>query len=559
MSPLDIVILVIYLIGVSGLGGFFWFIQRRRKQNSTNNFFTGGSKNPIWVVGLSIWATILSSLFFVNITGQVATGAWMWVGPNIALIGITPFVAMWVIPFYRRLKASTAYAYLQERFNYALRAINSASFIIFQIFRVAIVLFVPIIALTAVVDVSPYIMIVVVGIIVALLTAFGGFKAVIWADAIQGIVLLVGIGAVLIGALVKTNYGSDTLVYQSILTKESWKLSLAQGGISFLFLFNIINSMYAFMGSQDVTQRYKGTRNIAQIRKTLYISSFLGVITVLLFFGAGSALYTYYSTVPGADVNDLFKSIGVSQNTFMINFVKNALPIGFVGLILAAIFASSQSTISSGLSALANSIIVDFIQPITKHSKSDRYYLWFSRILVLVFGGAAILFGVVLIYVKQTDLLNYFTGFVGLLNAPTVAVFLLGIFSRRANSVGVLIGIIIGFIIGIPLWLLTQGFIPESARIQFHGVWLTLTTFFTTLILGYVFSLIANRFGHQPTPEKLVNHTMQFRTKEFKQLTRLESSLGKIATLVKKGQLSQEYLDLAEEKIEQLGTIVSNQ
>lgn len=575
----DWIIVAFYLALILGLGVFVYLFQMRKKQHkSSSHFFTGGGNNPVIVVGLSMWATITSSLFFVNITGQVITGAWMWVGPNIALIGITPFIAMYIIPFYRRLKESTAYAFLQKRFHYSLRALNSLSFIMFQIFRTSVVLFVPIVVLTAVVDVNPYLLIAIVGAVVILMTAFGGFKAVIWADAIQGLVLLFGIVCVLIFALAKTDFGSSTFKFQEILTRDSWKVSLAGGGITFLFIYNIINSMYAYMGSQDVTQRYKGTKNIYQIRKTLYISSLLGIISVLLFFGAGSAMYSYYTSV-GASAGIEYDAKGVAhnintgtailkaansggtQNVFLISFVSQVMGVGFVGVILASIFAASQSTISSGLSALSNSIIVDFIEPFTKKNGkkgiSDAALTWISRIIVMLFGSLAILFGMVLIYVKQDDLLNYFTGFVGLLNAPTVAVFVLGIFSKRANWLGVLIGMTVGFAIGIPLWLLTQKFVGQI--ITFHGIWLTFTTFFSTLIIGYILSLLTNNKGYATSDAQLVNRTMLTRTKEFKQLTRLESQLGYIQKLVHKKKLGQQYLQSVEEKIASLEKVVVQQ
>ncbi|VEU59286.1 sodium:solute symporter family transporter [Mesomycoplasma neurolyticum] len=564
---IDWSILVIYLILIVGLGIFVWWIQKKKKEtNSTKSIFTGGGKNPIIVVGLSIWATITSSLFFVNTAGEAATTNWMWTGANISLICITPFIAMFVIPFYRRIKETTAYAYLQKRFNYAVRAISSLSFIIFMIFRSAIVLFVPIVAITTIVDVDPYVMVVIVGLVVAVLTAFGGFKAVIWADATQGVILLFGIASVLISALVLTNYSSDTLQYQDILTRDSWKVNLAQGGISLLFIYNIINSMYGFMASQDVTQRYKGTRNISQIRKTLYISSALGIVTVLLFFGAGSALATYYSSQPETGVKMLLEgktavqALGLQKSGFMITFVNSVLGVGFTGVILASIFAASQSTISSGLSALSNSIVIDFVVVFNKKISEKKLAL-ISKLLVLIFGGFAIAFSCLLIATKQNDLFNYFTGIIGLLNAPTVAVFVLGLYSKRTNSIGVLIAMLVAMIISTPLWVLSQKFIPESHKITFSGIWLTTLSFFTTLVVGFIVSKLTNKYckKYQINEKNLVNRTMLTRTAEFKQLTKLESEIGKFESWVKKGLITKEEFQKVTNKIEELEKIVDLQ
>lgn len=167
------------------------------------------------------------------------------------------------------MKESTAYSYLENRFNYFLRALNSFSFIFFQIFRTAVVLYVPVLAISVVVEVDPYLLLAIIGLVTIATSAFGGFKAVVWSDAVQGAVLLFGILLVLIFALANINYRSPTFQYHSVLNTSSWKFSLGSASISLFFVYNIINALYAYMGSQDVTQRYKGTKTVAQIRQTL--------------------------------------------------------------------------------------------------------------------------------------------------------------------------------------------------------------------------------------------------------------------------------------------------
>ncbi|MXR11719.1 sodium:solute symporter family transporter [Mesomycoplasma hyorhinis] len=155
MSGLDWAIIVIYLVAILGIGLLFWWLQKRSKQTgSTKHFFTGGGKNLVWVVGISVFATITSSLFFLNSPGTVMGSRWAWIDTNIAIIAMIPVVIKWVIPFYIRMKESTAYSFLENRFHYSLRAVNSLSFIIFQIFRVAVVLFVPTVALSIIIDID---------------------------------------------------------------------------------------------------------------------------------------------------------------------------------------------------------------------------------------------------------------------------------------------------------------------------------------------------------------------------------------------------------------------
>lgn len=529
LHPLDWAIIAIYLIAILGIGLLFWWLQKRKKHaNSTKHFFTGGGKNPVWVVGISIFATITSSLFYLNTPGTVMGSRWAWIGSNIAIVAMIPVVIKWVIPFYRRMKESTAYSFLENRFHYSLRAVNSLSFIIFQVFRVAVVLYVPTLALSVIIDISPILILIIVGIVTVVITTIGGFKAVVWSDAIQGIVLLGGIVLVIIIGLARTNWGSDTLKYHQILDESSFKPTLVFPGIIMLAVYNTINSLYSFMGSQDVTQRYKGTKSVRQVRQTLWIMFWASIATMLLFFGAGSILYTYFSSqgyyvdnTVGSGINNIVGTEG-SGPAFFSFFIAGSLPIGIVGLILSAIFAATQSTVSSGLSALSNSIVVDFIARF-KPNLPDKTLSLISKALVLFFGVLGILFGIVLIATKQDDLFNYFTGFIGLLNAPTIAIFLLGIFTTRTNWKGALLGFTVATVVGICIWLPTQKFIsPNGAVFSFSGAWLTLITFSVALGLGYLGSLIL------PAEQNdLTNRTYWTRSKEFIDLMNLEEELDK--------------------------------
>ncbi|MXR06662.1 transporter [Mycoplasma hyorhinis] len=254
----------------------------------------------------------------------------------------------------------------------------------------------------------------------------------------------------------------------------------------------------------------------------------VSIATAILFFSTGSVLYTYFlsqgyyvdnSKNLASGINNVVSPAG-NGSGFLSYFIAGLLPIGITSLILSAIFASTQSTVSSGLSALANSIVVDFIAKF-KPNTPDRTLALISKLLVFIFGTLGILFGNVLISTKQDDLFNYFTGFIGLLNAPTIAVFLLWIFTTKTNWKGALVGFVFATLVGICIWLLTQKFItPNGAVFSFSAAWLTMITFSTTLILGYSVSLLL------PTKQNdLTNRAYWTRSKEFIELMKLEEEL----------------------------------
>lgn len=188
---------------------------------------------------------------------------------------------------------------------------------------------------------------------------------------------------------------------------------------------------------------------------------------MLLFFGTGSVIYTYFSShnpadngIPQvkfqqpADPNFFLQTVSgrgnASLNQLTIYFISKTMPMGLVGLILAAIFAATQSTVSSGLQALSNSIAVDFIKRFNTRI-SDRVLTYVSKGLVALFGAFGIGFAILLQQTGQRQFFDYFTGIVGVLNGPTIAIFVLGLYTRKTESWGATTGAIVASLIAIPI------------------------------------------------------------------------------------------------------------
>ncbi|WP_371246560.1 hypothetical protein ACA758_00910 [Mycoplasmopsis agassizii] len=600
LHAVDWVLMILYFVVVLAISFVTWWYQRKRKlTKDSKTFFDGGGKvNPIFV-GLSMWSTILSSIFFVSTVGNTIANGWMWTAANVALIGVTPLVTMFVIPFYRRFKSTTAYSYLETRFGYSTRALTSILFILFQIFRVAVVLYIPTLALSIFVNINPYALLFIITLIVVVTSIFGGFKSVLYNDSLQGIVLLGGMILVLGFALAKgqnlAHSSGTALPLQEILTKKNFELTVAQSGFVFIFVFNIINSMYTFMGSQDVVQRYKATRSVSTVKRTLWITAGLGVVTVLLFFGAGSAVWSYYTAqgynlaMNGVDSSAKFhaitsayaengtnvtpklidtaaNSLGLTsaeayktdanmqavltrvgelnagaanqisvslkhgnQTAILPWFIASELPIGVVGIIFAAIFAASQSTVSSGLSAMVQTIMVDFVNRWRPGIK-DQTKTLISKILILVFGVWAFAFGSLIVFSGEGDFVGYITGIIGLFNAPIFGAFVLALYTTRSNKWGVFTAMLVVFFGTLPVWALTQSFTPAASKIVFNGQWLTIVSFVATVSIGYSLSIVTNQLFPKlkPVLASLENQTWFTRTAAFKEAVKFEAGINKL-------------------------------
>ncbi|MDW2833986.1 sodium:solute symporter family transporter [Mesomycoplasma ovipneumoniae] len=534
-STTDWIILAIYMLSMLLLGLFFWYQEKNNKQKSTDSYLVAKSiKVPSIVIALSIWATGLSSLTFLGLPGLAFKTGWMWSVGQVAIILISPVLIKWIIPFYRQITANTAYAYLESRYNYLIRALSGGLFAIFHIFRIAIVLYIPALTLSLFVDLDIYLIIGIMAIVVILNTFLGGFKGVLWTDAIQGLVLLLGIICILIFGLVQTDWSKDG-IYQSIFNAGQWKISAASGGMFLLFLGKYVETIFSYTASQDIVQRYKTSKFISGTNKTIYINAILTLITIFVFYGVGSMLYSYFKS-QGFDVDaknaidQIVGRQGAANNQLLSFFIIKVLPTGLSGLIIAAVFAASQSTISSSMNSLVNVIVSDFIQPIRKFRKKapikDRIMLIISKILITFFGIQGMLVAFLLTYSGQTNLFDLFLAIVGLFGVPIGAVYMLGILTRRTNSFGAVLGISVAFITALFLWIFTnKRLVPENLVIQFASEYVALISFFLTIIFGYFGSLVYTLFSKKE--KNLTNLTIWTKTPEFDQLIALEKQIAK--------------------------------
>jgi N-acetylneuraminic acid mutarotase len=186
-GAINIGAIVIYLLLLVGIGVYFSF-----RNKNTEDFFRGGQRIPWWAAGCSIFATILSSLTFMSIPAKTYSTDWVYFGINLCIVLLAPFIIYYILPFFRKIDATSAYEYLEKRFNLACRLFASASYILFQIGRMAIVMYLPSLALATVTPISIEICILLMGLLSILYSALGGLEAVIWTDTIQTLVLFSG-------------------------------------------------------------------------------------------------------------------------------------------------------------------------------------------------------------------------------------------------------------------------------------------------------------------------------------------------------------------------------
>jgi SSS family transporter len=480
MAPLDWTVIALYLGGMIGVG---WLFMRREAASSTEAYFRGGKAVPVWVAGLSIFATMLSSLTFMGIPAKAYHSDITWYVGQLALLAVVPLVAAFYLPFFRKLDLTSAYEYLERRFNVECRLFAAGSFLLLHLGRIAIVLYLPALALASVSDIGIMSSIIVLGLLCIVYTVMGGIQAVVWTDAIQALVLMGG-AALCLGLAVTQVDGGVAGAFEiaradnKLLGNLEWGgLDLTNATSSFwvIFLAFGFNSLISYTSSQDVVQRYVTTPDLGAARRSMRINLWMSLAGSLVFFLLGTAMYAFYKTHPGKIDPGM-----AAPDAVLPHFILQQLPAGVAGLVIAAIFAASQSTISSSLNSLATSFIKDVDERLLRPGRPDSHYL--RSAMLFVVGAGLVSVGAALAMASSgvSSAFQTFNTLIGLAAGSMGGLFALGVFTRVANGKGALVGAATGFATVLALRL---------AEAPVIGILYGLIGFVTCFVVGLVASL----------------------------------------------------------------------
>ncbi|MGX6591119.1 sodium:solute symporter [Cetobacterium ceti] len=445
-SYINWIVLFGYLLFLLFLG-----IKFSRDNKSSEDYFLGGRSIPGWVNGMSIYATALSAITFMAIPVNVYRSNWVLAFGNLAIIPIACIAMVFFAPFYRSLNYTTAYEYLEDRFGKFLRVSASVTFILFHIMRVAFVTYLPALALGQVLNMDPGIMVLIIGVLCIIYTTIGGMKAVVYSDALQGIVLLLGALGIVIYGVFHIEGGLSHVVNTIVsedkfLPIKSMKWSWIDASIPSVFIGTIFSSLYQYIGSQDVVQRYNSSKNEKELKKSLILNMWITLPTIVIFYGMGSVLYVFFKE------KGLPSELGNNLQVMVPFFIVKYLPVGISGIVLAGIFAAAQSTISSSLNSCATCFVTDILG-MRKVKLEDKEKFLYGQITSSVVGILGTVYAFYMTRSGQGDIFVAFNSLIGLFGGPVAGVFILGIFFKRVKNRGA----ICGFLISLMVMYLTQG------------------------------------------------------------------------------------------------------
>ena len=468
-------VVAIYLLFMVLLG--FYFMKR---EEGTNTFFKGGQRIPWWAAGMSIFATMLSAITYMSIPAKSYATDWQYYIMVITIFIMVLPVVRFYLPFFRRLNVTTAYEYLEKRFNYTLRILTSSLFQVFLVARMALVLFLPSLALTTVTGINIYLCIILMGVITILYCTMGGVEAVIWGDVIQGFVLMGGAILVVIFMISGTEGGLNRVIEITVENEKmkvfDFAFDLSKTTFWVVLLGGLGNNLISYTSDQSVIQRYLTTKDQKAAGKGLWFNGTMSLLISIIFYFIGTTLFALYKTQP----QELNMAMAQPDSIFP-HFIMTRMPIGIAGLLIAAIFAATMSTVSSNVNSISTAFTTDIYGHLWPGS-SDSRRLRIARISGMVSGGLGIGLALLMAGWNILSLFDYYNIILGLLGGGIAGVFAMAIFFPRINTRGALTGFIMSILI---LFLI---FTYSSVHLLLYG-FLGVTI---SVIIAYIVSLMTH-------------------------------------------------------------------
>ena len=433
-------ILVLYLAGMLGMGIYFM-----RKENGADDFFKGGGRIPWWAAGISIYATMLSAITYMTIPAKAYTTNWTYY-PMLWMILLISFpVIKYYLPYFRKLNVTSAYEILEQRFNLFTRLLASALFSIFMIVRMAIVLYLPSLALTAVTGIDIYLCIVLMGLVTIVYCTMGGVEAVIWGDVVQGLILVCGAIFAVIYLAVNTEGGVMGCINIALendkLRLFDWSNSWSQACWWVIIIGGLANNLISYTSDQTVIQRYLTTPDEKSAGRGILVNGVMSVFVSVAFYMIGTGLYTFFKTHPA----ELDVTMGQSDAIFPF-FMMSQMPAGIAGALIAAIFAATMSTISSNINSVATAFSIDFWKRF-RTTTTDTQLVVVARWASVVSGMVGLMLALLMATWDIQSFLDFFNEALGLLTSGLGGLFFIAVFMKRVKGYAALTGFVAGEVV----------------------------------------------------------------------------------------------------------------
>ncbi len=486
MSTIDLGIFIVYIIGIVLFGSSFY-----RKNKSATSFTVGNNNIPTWVISMSIFATYVSSISYLALPGQAYLTNWNAFVFSIS-IPLALFLAVkYFVPLYRSINSPSAYTYLEDRFGPWAKIYVSVMYLLTQLMRTGTILFLIALPLNVLLGWDIVTIIIVTGLSVMVYSLLGGIQAVVWTDAIQGIILITGALVCEAVLLFSMPEGPGQLFRIAVENHKfslgSFSAELTTSTFWVVLIYGLFINVQNYAIDQNYVQRYMTASSEKEAKKSALYGGLLYVPVSLLFMFIGTSLFSFYTSQP-----DLIPA-GMQSDRVFPHFIVNQLPVGVTGLLIASIFAAGMSTISTSLNSSATVILTDYFKKSLKGDGAEKKSMKILYTSTFLFSIVSI--GIAIAMINVQSALEAWWKLASIFSGGMLGLFLLGFFVPRVKSRAAVIGMVVGvLVIG---WMSLSPLIFTAGNLQkyaspFHSylsiVFGTSMIFVVGFIIGAVLS-----------------------------------------------------------------------
>lgn len=345
---LDWAILAVYFVGISAIGPFF-----AKRNKSTESFFVANRQFPAWLLGLAMFATMISSVTVVAYPADAYKSAYLrWIGTLMLPLGV--YIGWkFFLPFYRRNRCTSAFEYLESRFGAGIRTYVSATFTIAQLLRIATILYLVSLVFQQMTGASAYACILMGGLAITVYAVLGGARGIVWAQFFQ--VFLLWFGSIVlfltvirgieggIPAVFRIGWAHDKFMLgdlnaaTGVIEPVAW-FSLRDKAILMMLITGLAGWIFEYSANQDVVQKYVSAKDPKAAFKSIWICCLCSVPTWAFFMFLGTALYVFFLQHPDPQAQAILTGAGGAKaESILPYFCVKMVPTGLASIVIAGI------------------------------------------------------------------------------------------------------------------------------------------------------------------------------------------------------------------------------
>ena len=520
ISTLDIIVFMLYCLTILIIG---LYVSREKdgKAKSAEDYFLAGKSLPWWAIGASLIAANISAEQFVAMNGSgfaagLAIASYEWMAAITLLV-----VGKYFLPIFIEKGLYTIPEFIEKRFSTNLKTILAIFWIsLFVFVNLTTVLFLGAKALDIVIGTGDGSLllgsIIGLGLFAAAYSLWGGLAAVAWTDVIQVILLIFGGLMMTYFALTNvTESGSfiDGLSYVYNTVPERFTMIVSKGeiintngddtwnnlpGIAVLVGGMWVANLYYWGFNQYIIQRTLAAKNLKEGQKGIAFAAFLKLLMPLIVVVPGIVAYVMNLDPSGAFNPETIDQTFIGENGLIENdnaapwLIKNFIPSGFLGLILAALAAAIVSSLASMLNSTSTIFTMDIYKSLINKEASDKQTVKVGRLTGLIALIIAMIIAPKL--GNLGEVFQFIQEYTGVVSPGILAVFLMGLFYKKATNNAAIWGVVLSIPVAMYFKIVPSSwFLADTPFMNQMGI-----TLLSTLFIIYLISFLE---GNKDNPK----------------------------------------------------------